>query len=642
MKPFHPHARRRRAQGALAVVGVLVGALLVAFFRVQVLRSDTWALRSESNRLRPLPLTAPRGTIYDRDGRILADNVPAYSISLLPAPLDTIRTTVRRLQPYLGLDEERVSELVERARSAPRQPLVITSDASFDQVAAVEERRPEFPGIFIETRPQRRYPAGEAAAHVLGYVGEVTAGELEGERFGGYEQGAVVGQEGIERQYEEVLHGSPGTRYVEVDAMGRVVGSFRGVAQTPARKGGDLHLNLDLELQEWIHRIFPDSMRGAVVALRVDDGGVLALYSSPAYDPNDFVGGIDAELWAGLNSDPARPLYNRATLGLYPPASIWKLATAAIGLELGVVHPDEEMPTPCTGGMWFGNRFFRCWDPEGHGSVDLAGAIRDSCDVYFYQLGLRIGLGRLLEEGTRIGFSRRCSVDLPQESRGVFPSSPSFWQDRFGYRPTEAEAMNLAIGQGPNSQTPLKMAQFYLALARNGSAPAPTIARRAEAEEGWALDLSSESMATLREGLRQVVAPGGTAYLASLEHWDLLGKTGTGENPPNPDHAWFAGMAGPPGEDPEIVVVVLVEFGESGSGTAAPLMAKTADYWLRSQHGMPVDTIQTLGEHWRTGTPAPWAGERATAGEDGEETDGVDPGPGGDVGTGPDAGGEGS
>lgn len=617
MKNFHPHARRRRAQRALVLLGLLLGGLLVVFFRVQVLRSSTWALRSESNRLRPLALPAPRGTIYDRHGRIIADNVPAYSLSLLPAPLDTIRSTLERIQPHLGLDDERVAELVDRARAAPREPLLVTGDASFDEVSAVEERRPEFPGLFIETRPRRRYVGDAATAHVIGYVGEVTTRELEQPRFAGYEQGMVVGKEGVERQYEEVLQGTRGVRYMEVDAAGRVVGSFRGVAERPARKGEDLHLNLDLELQRWVRRIFPDTMRGAIVALNVEDGGVLALYSSPSYDPNDFVGGIESRLWTGLNEDPARPLFNRAVLGLYPPASTWKLATAAIALELGVVTPDEEMPNACTGGMWYGNRYFRCWRPEGHGSLDLAEAIRDSCDVYFYQLGMKIGLERLLEEGTRVGFSRRCGVDLPQESRGIFPGDLSFWERRFGYRPNESEVLSLAIGQGPNSQTPLKMAQFYAALARDGSAPAPHITRgRADTARAWALDLSDESLATLRDGMRRVLEPGGTAYLSSLEHWDLMGKTGTGENPPHPDHAWFAGMAGPPGEDPEIVVVALVEFGESGSGTAAPLVAKTADYYLRRKHDVPVDTVQTLGEHYRTGTPAPWAGLRARTAED--------------------------
>jgi penicillin-binding protein 2 len=465
--------------------------------------------------------------------------------------------------------------------------------------------------VFLEMRPKRRYIAGAAGAHVLGYVGEINADELERPLFDGYEQGQVVGKEGVERQYEARLQGQQGVRYLEVDALGRIAGSFEGRPGDPAIPDDDVTLNLDLELMEWIHEIFPDSMRGAVVALDVADGGVLALYSAPSFDPNAFVGGIELNLWNELNTDPAIPLYNRPVQGRYAPASTWKLASAAIALELGVVQATEHMPIPCRGGMQWGNRYFRCWKPEGHGSIDLVDALRDSCDVYFYQMGLRVGLDRLLEHGTRIGFSGKCGIDLPLDNRGIFPADRTFWERQFGYTPTEGEVLSLAIGQGPNSQTPLKVAQFYLAIARDGTAPAPSIlSDPVDRPEGWSLDLTQESLEALREGLRRVVRPGGTAYLSSLEHWDLMGKTGTGQNPqdPNRDHAWFAGMAGPKGGAPEIVVVVLVEFGESGSGVAAPLMAKTADYWLRRRHGIPTTDIQTLGEHYQTGTPAPWAG----------------------------------
>jgi penicillin-binding protein 2 len=365
-------------------------------------------------------------------------------------------------------------------------------------------------------------------------------------------------------------------------------------------------------LQRWIQEIFPDSMSGAVVALDPADGAVLALYSAPGYDPNLFVGGIDTDTWSSLNTDEQKPLFDRSVLGLYAPASTWKLATAGIALDLNVVRPDEDMPEPCTGSWYWGNRSWGCWDRGGHGYNNLAEAIGNSCDVYFYQLGLRIGLARLLDRSTEIGFSQQCGVDLPQESRGIFPSELAWFQENFGYWPTEGEAMNLAIGQGPNSQTPLKMAQFYVALARDGSAPAPTIAQDAPLMEGWELNLQPEDLASLREGLRQVTARGGTAHFGTaLEYWDVFGKTGTGQNPLSvrglaEDHAWFAGMAGPPGEDPEIVVVAIVEYGESGSQTAAPIVAKTADYYLRSKYGIPIDTIQTYREHIMIGPVPNW------------------------------------
>jgi penicillin-binding protein 2 len=594
-----------------------MGALAAGFFRVQVLRSDTWQLRAESNRLRQLPVPAPRGTIYDRNGRILADNVPGYAVTLLPGPPDSIRATLERMRPWMGLSDERIDRLVADLRRYGTE-VVVDPNADFDVVSALEERRAEFPDVHIEMRPRRRYPAGEALGHILGYVGEITGEELESEPFSDpkYDQRMVVGKTGVERQYESTLQGRRGLRYVEVDARGRVVGDFSGFTADPGEGGEDLRLNLDLRLQEWIHRIWPDSMAGAMVALDPADGGVLALYSAPTFDPNQFVGGIDEELWTSLNTDEQKPLYNRAVLGLYAPASTWKLASAGIALDLGVVTPDEVMPVPCTGSWYWGNRSWGCWDKEGHGYNNLAEAIGNSCDVYFYQLGLRVGLDRLLQRSTDIGFSRRCGIDLPQESQGIFPAERDFWKRRWGYDPQEGEVLSLSIGQGPNSQTPLKMAQFYVALARDGSAPPPALARGVTLGEGWSLNLQPEDLESLREGLRAVTLPGGTAHFGTaLEHWEVLGKTGTGEHGLSraglaPEHAWFAAMAGRPGEPPEIVLVAIVEYGESGSRAAAPLVAKAADFYLRTKHGIPVDTVQTYLEHLRLGVPAPWYRER--------------------------------
>ena len=608
MRAQHPHRRRRRAHGALGIAAIVIGALVLQFFRVQVLRSSDYKLRSESNRLRPSAIPAPRGTVFDRYGRVIADNVPGYAVYVLKDSRESIREALERLRPHLGLSDERIESLMERVRR--HEPLLVDIDADFAAIAILEERREDFPGIYIEMRPKRRYAGGAAVGHALGYVSEVTAEELETARFAEYEQGMLVGKVGIERQYEDRLQGRQGMRYLEVNATGRIVGPLAGIEEDPGRPGEDLQLTLDLELMEWIHRMFPDSLPGAVVALDPADGGVLALYSAPTFDPNAFVGGISTEDWEALDTDPQKPLLNRTVMGLYPPASTWKLAAAGIALDLGVVGPHEEMPIPCTGGLVYGGEYRSCWLPSGHGFLDLAGAIAQSCNVYFYQLGMKIGLDRMLEAGTRIGFAEQCGIDLPQESRGIFPGERAFWERRFGYRPLEGEVLSLAIGQGPNSQTPLKMAQFYLALARDGSAPAPHLLKSPDLREGWRLNLSRQSIEQLREGIRQVTAPGGTAhYRASLEHWEIIGKTGSGQNAQDPEraHAWFAGMAGPWGGEPEIVVVALVEFGGSGSAMAAPIAAKTADFYLRRKHGIPVDSIQTLAEHVEAGRPAPWA-----------------------------------
>ncbi len=594
------------------VLLVFMGLLAVAFFRAQVVRGTAWALQSDSNRLRVLTVPAPRGTIFDRYGEVISDNVPSYSVSLFPAPMDSIRATLEGLQPILELSDTRVEGLMEQARLDRRRPLLVQMDAPYEQVAALEELRADFPGVFLEMRPKRRYMAGPAMGHALGYVGEISREELALPTFVGYEQRMIIGKGGLEREYERDLQGGQGTRYVEVDAVGRIVGSFEGQAGTPASPGDDLNLHLDLALMEFIHEIFPDSLNGAVVVLNVEDGGVLGLYSAPSFDPNHFVGGIDRELWEGLNQDPSRPLVNRAVVGRYPPASTWKLATAAVALDLGVVEPGEQMPTSCTGSYQYGNVVRRCWNASGHGHLDLAGALAHSCNVYFYQLGLRVGLERLVDEGSRLGFGEECGIDLPSESRGIFPESLDFWMDRFGYRPYENEVLSLAIGQGPNDQTPLKMAQFYLAIGRDGSAPAPQLAQPREGgdpELAWSLDLEESSLEELREGLRQVTSAGGTGFLSSLEHWDFIGKTGTAQRgiEQRAADAWFVGLAGPWGENPEVAVAVVVEEGQSGSAAAAPIAAKAVDFHLRNRYGIPIDTIQTLGEHLRAGVPAPWA-----------------------------------
>jgi penicillin-binding protein 2 len=593
-----------RAQGAVVALSLIMGLLGITFFRVQVLGSATYMLTAEENRLRRLPIPAPRGIMYDRNGLIIADNVPGYTVTMIYERKDSARATLERLRPFLGLDDRKMAQLNGNIDKYPGQPLIVDLDADFHSVSMLEERRSQFPNVFIDMRPKRRY-AGPSVAHMVGYISEITQEQLDDSVFAnrGYEQGTFIGANGLERQYELLMQGEAGVRYVEVDAAGRVVGNFGGnmVRQGPA--GEDVHLNIDLELQQFIDKIFPKTRTGAVIALDPADGGVLALYSWPTYDPNAFVGGIDAAYWSQLQSDPLKPLYDRTVQGTFVPASTFKLVTAAIALERGVIPGNMRMPASCSGGIAIAGVYQECWKPGGHGSLDLPGAIMNSCNVYFYQLGMKIGLDRFLEGGNALGLGQPCGIDLPQEMAGIFPESRDFWVRRFGYAPREGETTSLAIGQGAITMTPLKMAQFYLALARDGSAPAPSIFQgRTDEPEGWKLDLSEEHIELLRDGMRLVTSPGGTAGMSRLEHWDLIGKTGSGENPLSRQglaetHAWFAGMAGPWGQDPEIVLVALIEYGGGGSAVAAPVVAKAADFYLRKKYGMPIDSVQTLREH---------------------------------------------
>ncbi len=608
MTSYHHHQRRLRAWRARIVVIGLLSILGVVFFRAQVYRASEWQLQSESNRLRPLDLPAPRGTIRDRSGRAVADNVPGYSISILSASPDSMRSTLDRMREHLDIDPARLERVVEQVEAGSARPILVSIDASFEAVAALEERRSAFPRVLIETRPKRRYPAREVGAHIVGSVGEINQDELESPEFEGAQPGLIVGRSGIEWQYESLLQGTAGVRYVEVDASGRIVGSFRGFRRVEEEPGQDLDLHLDLDLMEWIHQIFPEGMSGAVVALDVRTGGILALYSAPSYDPNVFAGVVDQADWRRLNEDPESPLFNRAITAKYPPGSPMKLVTALVALETGVIGPDDRMPVACTGGFYYGGRRWGCWDEDGHGSLDLADAIKASCNVYFYQVGLRIGLNRMLDRVNDMGFGGRCGVDLPSEAMGTYPEGPEYWVRRHGYSPREGEVLNLAIGQGPIEQTPLMVAQYFLAIARDGSAPAPSLFRDAPRRVGFRLDIPEENLAVVREGLRRVTQQGGTAYLSSLEHFDLLGKTGTAQSVEGREnHAWFGAIAGPRGGPPEIVLVALVEFGGGGSAVAAPLVAKAADFYLRGEHGIPRDTIQTLREYFQVGRNTAWA-----------------------------------
>lgn len=608
MRIFHPHARRQRAKAALLITALGLGVLGAAFFRVQVVRGDRFTLRSEANRLRPITMPAPRGTIYDQDGEILAGNIPGYTLLLMPMPEDSLRIILHELTDLLAFDSMTVAAALKKYEEFPNRPIAVQSELTFDQVSAVAERRIFFPRVLIEMRPRRRYPAGPTAAHLVGYVSEISQSELDAPEFAGYHAGRRVGKFGIERQYEVRLSGKPGIRYVEVDALGRIIGGRTGEPEVPPEPGRDLRLYLDLDTQRWIHRIFPDDMRGAVVAIEPKTGHVVAMYSRPSFDPNVLVGGVAPEEWRSMVNDPADPLVHRAVAGRYAPGSTFKLVTAAAALELGVVDPDRYMPIPCRGGMRYGNRYFRCWEEEGHGYLSLTDALAQSCNVYFYQLGVKVGLDRLLDYANRMGFNQPTGIDLPAELSGTVPTGSAWYRERYGWKPTPSEVLNLAIGQGPNSQTVLGMAHLYAAVANGGFSPTPRLAATPEPERrsGLDLQLSDRTLKLLKQGMLGVLGSDGTATVAQLEHWEFAGKTGTAQNPQGDAHAWFVGMAGPEGEPPEVVVAVLLEHGEHG-WIAAQYAAKTADYYLRRQHGMPIDTVQTYRDHLFAGKPAPWA-----------------------------------
>ena len=573
MNRFHPHAVARRAAVASWIVSGVFGVMAIAFFKVQVLASDRYQLQSDENRLRAVPLPAPRGLITDRHGVVLAENVPGYSVALLASSPESLASTMERIAPIAGLDAEKVASTLDRYRRAPHDPVMIMRDAPFEVVSALEERRLAIRGLIVQAEPKRSYPYGSAAAHLVGYVAEINERELASRRYEGARPGLVVGRTGLEHQYDETIMGKDGVRFVEVDALGRTVRVDGVGARLDPQQGDTLKTTIDLDLQLYVARIYPRRRRGAVIVMDPRTGEVLALYSSPSHDPNAFVGGYEAVEWQRLTQLSGRPLFNRATQGRYPPASPWKLALAVMALKREFVQLDSKMPTPCRGGIQYGNRYFRCWRVEGHGDLTLTEAIQHSCDVYFYQLGLRLGLDNLLGDGAELGFGRRSGIDLPSEMAPIFPGSTEYYNRRYGPRGwTQAVTLNLAIGQGENDQTLINMVQFFAMLANeHGVAHAPYLVKSADGSEPVrSLDLSEEDLRGLRMSLVSVVEEG-TATASRIANLRIAGKTGTAQNPHGPDHGWFIAFS--PAEEPRVVVGALVEHAEHGS-SVAPLVTR--------------------------------------------------------------------
>jgi penicillin-binding protein 2 len=592
---FHPNDVRRRGIAANAIVSLVLLFLGAGFFRTHVLQHAKYKLQSETNRLRELPLPAPRGVIYDRNGKAIADNVIGYSVSVLAQKEDTLRAVLQRLTGTINITAQQIDQSVRRFRRAPARPTVIIPDASFDVVSVLEEHRTQFPGLIIQSSPRRFYPDGPIVAPFIGYTGEVSETELAQPAYAEYKAGQQVGKQGLEKAYESVLRGKEGSQFVEVDARGRVVTGQGGarpdlvpVAAPP------LYTNIDLELQKYVANLFADSLQGGAVALDPRTGAVLALYSAPTPDYNRFIGGVPTAYYDSLRNDPRRPLYNKALQGQYPPGSTWKLATTSIGLETGAVTMNDRMPIPCTGGMQYGNRYFRCWDKRGHGSLTLSGAIAKSCDVYFYQLGLKLGLARLIAGGVSLGMDTKAGIDLPEEKRPRFPESIEYFDRRYGKRGwSQSSVLSMAIGQGDNSQTILNMAKFYTALATDGMAARPQIVR-GKPERQQILKLTPEQLDQVRGALVGVVE-GGTASASAIKGVQLAGKTGTAQSgtlDPNGkelNHAWFVGFA--PANDPKIVVAVMIEFGGHGTRAAA-IASKIIAAYLKVT---PIVDLQTDG-----------------------------------------------
>ena len=574
---FHPNDVARRARWSSLALSIGFVLLTSAFFRTQVLQNEQFQLQSEENRLRPIPLPAPRGIIFDRNGEVIAENLPGYSVSITSANVDSLRTALVALTPTLQLTADQINKAIRRYRRAPTRPTVILPDASIDVISVLEEHRLDYPRLIIQSVPKRYYPDGPTVASFVGYTSEISESELNLPQFAGYKPGQQIGKGGLEKSYEPKLHGREGVRFDEVDARGRPV---RGGGPRPDLLpigAAPMYTNIDMDLQRFMAGIFADSLQGGAIAIDPKTGQVLALYSAPTFDPNRFTGGIPADYYKELLTDKRRPLVNKVIQGRYEPGSTFKLATAILGLKAGVVRIEERMPVSCSGGYQYGRRYFKCWEKRGHGSLPLRGAVKHSCDVYFYQLGLRIGLRNIIAGGINLTFRERTGIDLPEENASIWPYAIDYYNKRFGKNWSNAEVLNLSIGQGSNSQTVVNMARFYTALATDGYAAKPALVK-GPVERKQIYDLPPAQDFALRDALEAVTSGGGTAAGSAIQGLILAGKTGTSQNAHGEDHGWFVGFA--PAKDPKIVVALMIEFGEHGS-RAARIASKIISHYLK-------------------------------------------------------------
>ncbi len=547
--------------------------LLVAIFRLQVLQSDQYVSLAAKNRLRLVRMPPARGRILDSNGTVLATNVQTFD--LMVYPLDVQKPeTAEEIRSFLNskgipLTGEDILARVRRDYTVPYRAVDLIQNLTLTQLASLAGD-PEFPRqLFPVPVWKRVYPAGPLVAHVLGYVGEITREELE-RLSGDYRGGDFVGKSGVEEYYEEVLKGFPGEEALEVDARGRKV---QRIGYTEPKQGGDLRLALDLGAQKLASDLM-GGRRGAVFAMDVHNGNVKVLFSSPGYDANPMAWGVSSKEWNALMRDPVRPMLNRVIAGTYPPASTYKVIPAFAALAEGSIN--RRTTFTCTGAMRVGNRIFRCWKRDGgHGSENVVTGLRDSCDVFFYQTGLRTGIDNLVKWGARFGVGEPTGIDLPGEVRGNI-AGPAWKLERFRDRWYPGDTANYSIGQGFLLLTPIQLARIYAAIANGGKLVTPHLFEGAQ--ESTPMQLPEGPLAIVREGIEEVVRRG-TGRRAGQYGVPVAGKTGTAENPHGEDHAWFVGYA--PVEDPRFVAVALVEGGKAGSSTAGPIVGELLGYLHR-------------------------------------------------------------
>ncbi len=590
----------RQLKRATWLVLLAFSVLIFRLWFLQVFKGGMYRKKSEDNRFQLRSIPPFRGVIFDRKGRVLVGNRPSYDLYVSLEGVSDRAGLIETLHRLIGLDPAAAERELSRVPAAyPFRPVCLRKGMNRDELAVIETHRVNLPGVMIKVTPERYYVRGAFCSHLLGYLGEITEAQLKSGRYPGLRRGDLIGKSGVERTWQADLNGRRGGEQVEVDAEGRRI---RVVSRKPAVSGAAVCLTIDSDLQCLAERLL-SGKRGAVVAVNPEDGQVLALASSPSFDPNLFVGGMDRLAWRRIISSKGFPLQNRALAGQYPPGSVFKIIVALAGLEEGVIDPEEKIL--CNGRFMLGSHEYRCWKRGGHGRVNLHRALKESCDVYFYQMGKRLGIDRIARYARRFGLGRATGIDVGREKPGLVPSR-EWKRKRFGVPWQAGETISVSIGQSFLLVTPIQMAGVISAVFNGGVLYRPQVTRWVRTPSGRDLHrfrprvlrrtgISRDHLERVKKALIAVVNdPHGTGGKARLAHVTVAGKTGTsqvvttekerissggGDIPPSlREHAWFVAVA--PAEHPKIALAVVVEHGGHGGRAAAPIAGELIRAYL--------------------------------------------------------------
>lgn len=571
------------------IIAALGAAIIVALWYIQVVKGEAYERLSTENRIRLVRIPAPRGIIYDRFGEVLADNRPGFEVVVNLPEVEDREVLTRSLSGILGIEVSRLATRLELFEERPFEPVRVASDIGIARATILEERNPELKGVEVQVNPIRNYPHGELMAHLLGYVGQIGPEELERLREEGYRAQDDIGKIGVEEAFDKNLRGEAGGEQLQVDARGL---RDKVLSRQEPRPGNDLHLTIDTRAQLILDELM-DGFTGAAVALDPRNGDIMALVSKPGFDSNLMVRPVPADYLRELFSNPQSPLLNRALAGEYQPGSPLKLAVAIAALDSGVIKTDTVFE--CAGIFFLGRGSFRCWRDGGHGRLALSEAIKRSCNIYFYQTGLEVGLERIRKTALALGLGEKTGLGLKGERGGFFPSRE--WKKKnFQEAWYPGDTVNLSIGQGYILVTPLQMAGFTSIIANRGILYQPRLVSRITSLAGEAvkefpprvkrkLEIPDWIWEEIREGMFRVVnEPGGTGTAAAQPQLTISGKTGTVQLSASPDHptnAWFLAFA--PSEEPRIALAIILEGGGSGGESAAPLAGEFMKRYLLNQ-----------------------------------------------------------